>query len=174
MNIKPALHLFVFTTLIFLTGCSNSNSPKDENFTTNDKNFTVIATEKSFPTNFDEFSYKREETPHYDYLVQRATSEESLVNLIQLTDELPTIDLDKSEILLVSYYESGSCPTDIGNIDYVDTANLNITLKNSGSICTADATPRTNVILLDKKLSQNVTHATIFESKTTTKIPIVK
>lgn len=162
------------TTIILLTGCSYSNAQNDENLTVNDQNFTVIATEKSFPINFDEFSYKREETPHYEYLVQRAMSEESLVNLIQLTDELPAFDLDKSEILLISYYESGSCPTDIEKIDYDDTENLNITLKYSGSICTADATPRTNVILLDKELSRSVTHATINEGQTTTKIPIQK
>lgn len=173
MNIKTALYLLVFT-LILLTGCSNSNAQNDENFTVKDENFTVIATEKSFPTNFDELSYKREESPSYEYLVQRVTSEESLANLIQLTDELPTVYLDKSEILLVSYYESSSCPTNIENIDYYETANLNITLKNSGSICTADASPRTKVILLDKELSQNVTHATINEGKTTTKIPIQK
>ncbi|SDM35481.1 hypothetical protein SAMN05518871_10120 [Psychrobacillus sp. OK028] len=166
MNIRTALYVSGLT-LLLLTGCSNST-------TRNDVGFAVVASEKKLPTNFSELSYKREEAPSYEYLVQIANSKDALTDLIQLTYEMPNIDQEKEDFLLISYYESGSCSTVIENIEYDNTENLNIMLKNLVGFCTADAMPRTNIIILDKEVSQSLTHASIYESETTTKVPIQK
>lgn len=149
MKFRTGLYICGLTFLL-LTGCSNSNVQNDESF-------KVVATEKSFPSNFSELSYKREEVPYFEYLIQIVHSEDIITDLIQF-NEMPNVDHEKEDVLLISHYESGSCPTEIENIEYDNTANLNITLKYSGSICTADATPRTNIILLDKRKSVKALH----------------
>ncbi|MFJ7825448.1 hypothetical protein [Psychrobacillus sp. NPDC096623] len=176
MKIRTSLSILGLI-LLLLTSCSNPTTTQRDESTKvveTEKNFKVVATEESFPTNFDELSFKREETPHYQYLVQIVKSEDTLEELISLQNELPSADNEEEDILLISYEESGSCPQEIENIEYDNKGNLNLTLKNSGSICTSDASPRTNIIFLDKKISQSLTHATIHEGKTTTKVPIQK
>ena len=53
----------LFSFLILMAGCSNQ------------KIMNIISNEKKLPSNFEEIAIKREESPHYQYLMKVTTDQ---------------------------------------------------------------------------------------------------
>ena len=155
----------LFTLVLF--GCESSDSIKSGPI-------RILASEKVWPSNFDEIAFKREESPHYSYAVKTANNQsdfEKTWESFQLTRKKPQINFNTNEVLFLGVEESGSCPIELSTKD-CKLSEQKITLKLSGpdGPCTADATPRTLVIEIPK--SKDLKELTLLETGTETTIPI--
>ncbi|WP_433748284.1 hypothetical protein [Falsibacillus pallidus] len=164
--------LFCLTMLLsflFIFGCSNGLNK-------NHIPFKLIASEKTWPSNFRETAFERKETPYYWYLVKRIqnqTDYEKTWEHFAFKDKAPTIDFKKNDAIFIGVEESGSCPSKIEFIKKSpDNKTLTIPLTTKGGDCTADASPRSFVIQIDKKISNKVKSVTMEESRIKTEIPI--
>lgn len=168
-HLKSFLVLFILTVLLF--GCSH----KEQQSNTENKqlDFDILASEKTLPTNFYEISFKRETTPYFHYLVKKIVNQtnfDEAWNTFGFSGAGSSVDFNDKDVLFIGVEESGSCPYYIEKVEIsTDNKSIIIPLSKTDSPCTDDATPRTFVIAIDKKLSiENV----IIQNGTETLIPI--
>ena len=94
-------------------------------------------------------------------------------NYFRLKKAKPKIDFKKKTLYFLGLYESGSCPIHLEKIKVnSEQKKLNLALKSDNGVCTGDASPRTFVIKVDKKISKNVNKAIIEEHANKTLITI--
>lgn len=167
LNTNKISLLLLVSLLLILGGCSNN----PEN---NQQNFDVIASEKTLPANMHELAFEREETPRYEYLVRMAESQaefEDFWSLYGFEKQAPELEFKEKSVFFIGVYESGSCPSEIEKVE-LNADNTTITIAHPDGNCTADATPRTFVIQIDKEESKNIESLIIVEGGTETTVPL--
>jgi hypothetical protein len=161
--VKSLFPLVILLSLLF--GCSN-----DKNY------YNLIATEKTLPTNSSEIVFERKTSPSFQYFVRIATNQteyEETWYLYGFESKIPNVDLNEDEVFFIGVYESGSCPYKIKNIEMSsDNKTITVPLTEPKGVCTADATPRTFVLELDKEVSKGIENLVIVQSGVETSIPI--
>ncbi len=153
--------------LLILGGCSNDSK-------NNQQNFDLVASEKTLPANMREMAFEREETPRYHYLVRMAENQsgfEDFWSLYDFKNPAPELDFNEKNVFFIGAYESGSCPSNIEKVE-PNSDNISITIAHPDGNCTADATPRTFVIQIDKAEAKNITSFIIIEGGTETTVPL--
>ena len=154
--------------LIFLLfGCSNDG---EENV-----KFNVLASEKRLPANFDKIAYERFTVPSFKYLVKKAINQsefEENWDLFGLEQPFPDVDFNEDVVFFIGLRESGSCESEIKNLQFVSKENkLIIPISGPDGACTADASPKTFVIELEQELSYNINELIIVQSNVETTVP---
>lgn len=180
---KPLLALLVLVLLLF--GCRNDTNVitplKDDTKAQLDTEnnhiaFDTIASEKTLPAHFNDIAYKREHTPKFQFLVKKSVDEsefEQAWNLYEFQTHMPSVHFNEKDVMFIGVQESGSCPFKIKNIELSsDNNTMTISLSEPGEVCTADATPRTFVIQIDKEISKDVNNVVIIQSGVETNVPI--
>lgn len=157
---KPLLALFLFISLLF--GCTESpTDPVD---------FVLLTSEKTLPENFEEIAYK-EDTGR---VLLRKADEQSAFDeywrLFELDAPKPNVDFNEQVVFFIGIIESGSCALEIEHVGLnEENTKMEIPLtfeseelkKQKTVACTADATPRTFVIQLEKQITEKITHVLI-------------
>ncbi|MBT2644661.1 hypothetical protein J7I80_20805 [Bacillus sp. ISL-41] len=159
----------LFSSLLWLYGCSNDPI-------NNQQYYDMVANEKSLPENMHELAFKREETPHYQYLVRMADNQsdfEDFWMLYELIRQAPETHFKEKNVFFIGLHESGSCPSEIEKVE-PDSEIMKITIATPDGNCTDDATPRTFVIQIDKAESKNLESVIIVEGGTETTVPLEK
>lgn len=143
--------LIMFIFLLF--GCSNDGVENVK--------FNVLASEKTLPTNFHEISYHK-------YLVKKASNQsefEENWDLFDLEQAFPDVNFNENDVFFIGLYESGSCESEIKNLQFVSEENkLILPISGPGGACTVDASPKTFVIELKQDLSYYVNELIIVEN----------
>lgn len=166
LNTNKLSLLLLLTLLLILGGCSNDPG--------NQLNFDLVASEKTLPANMYELAFQREETPHYQYLVRMADNQsdfEDFWSLYGFEKQAPELDFNEKNVFFIGLHESGSCPSEIEKVK-PNADNTTITIAHPDGPCTADATPRTFVIQIDKEESKNIESLIIVEGGTETTVPL--
>ena len=167
--IKPFLALAVFLSPLFIFGRSTNTED-------NQINFSLIASEKSLPTDFDEIAFKRDTIPYFQYLVKKVVNQsefEETWNMYGFENKTPNVDFNEKDVIFIGVQESGSCPYKIKNIELSsDNKDITVPLSKPDGFCTSDATPRTFVIQVNKEVSRDLKNAVIVKSGVETTIPI--
>ena len=151
---KPLLALFMFISLLF--GCQSDS-----------EDFTMLASEKTLPNNFEEIAYKY----GTETILARKAADQAAFDknwrLYELEQEQPDVDFNEHDVFFIGVYESGSCASEITRVE-LNEDRTSMTLPISGpdgaKACTSNATPRTFVIQLEKKLIENVKDLVIEET----------
>lgn len=162
------LSLLLLASLLLILG-SCSNDPKN-----NQQNFDIVASEKNLPANMHELAFQREETPRYHYLVRMADNQsdfEDSWSLYGFEKQAPELEFKEKSVFFIGVYESGSCPSEIEKVE-LNADNTTITIAHPDGNCTADATPRTFVIQIDKDKSNNIESVILVEGGTETTVPL--
>ncbi|TQR19418.1 hypothetical protein [Psychrobacillus vulpis] len=136
-----------------------------------------MASEKNLPTNFNEIALERKEVPHFQYLVSRVYDQAQFKeawNYFGFNEQIPKVHFEEKVLLFIGLYESGSCPYELENINTtIESKEMTIFLSETGGDCTADATPRSFVIELDKESSNHIKNVVIVQSGVETTVPII-
>lgn len=161
---KKLVLLFVlFMPLSLVFGCSSD----DKN---NQFNFDLIASEKTLPIHFNEVAFEGQ------YLVTKAVNSSEFDegwNLFSFENKAPNVDFNEKVIYFIGLYESGSCPYKIRNVKQNDDGKaITVSLSEPNGACTADATPRTFVIQMDKEKAKHIDSVFIVQSGVETSVPI--
>lgn len=121
-----------------------------------------------------ELAFEREETLRSQYLVRMPDNQadfENFWSLYGFKKQAPELDFKEKSVFFIGVYESGSCPSEIEKVE-LNADNTTITIAHPDGNCTADATPRTFVIQIDKEESKNKKNLTIVEGGTETTVPL--
>ncbi|RLQ90064.1 hypothetical protein [Planomicrobium sp. Y74] len=160
---KSSLSSLLLMALL-LTGC-NSGANNTE---------SVIASEKTLPSNTDEIAFQRETTPRFHFMARRAVDQsqfEQTWDMYGFKGEKPNVDFEGKDILFIGVHESGTCALEVGNIEWFNDNTMQIPLTEPDCACTADATPRTFVIEVDKEKSSELENLVIVQSGIATTVP---
>lgn len=170
-NFKFIMPFVLLLSLLFLFSCS-----KEETEDKNHIKFNLIASEKTLPAHFNDLAYKRDASPSYQYLIRKAENPsefEETWNLFEFGSKKPDVDFNKKDIIFIGVHESGSCPLKLNKMELSsDNRTISVPLTKSNGNCTADETPRTFAIEIDKEMSSAIENIMMVESKTETKIPL--
>ncbi|WP_261131809.1 hypothetical protein [Bacillus sp. Marseille-Q3570] len=166
---KSTLFLVV---LLLSIGCSNSGPQSGQ--------YDLIASEKTLPSwdHIEIVPFEREEVPHYQYWVKKATTQgeyENLWDAFGFEKQMPYTNFEEKDVLFLGVHESGSCPYEIEKMELLsDDGAIKVQLIGPSDVeaCTDDATPRTFLIGLAKEKFKNVEDAIIVQGGTETKVPI--
>ena len=165
---KSLLTLALFMSLV-LFGCSN-----EPNTESNHKD--VIASEKTLPADFNEIAFVRETGPMFEYMVNKSVNSsefEETWDLYGFESKRPSVNFDEKDVFFIGVYESGSCPYKIQKIELSsDNKTMTVPLPAPEGNCTADGTPRTFVIQVDKETAEKIENVVIAESGYETRVPI--
>lgn len=165
---KTKSFLGVLTLLmVLLAGCSSDFGK-------------VIVSEKNEPSDINEIGSRPNESPNIKSLVYRVTNETQLKkawDYFNMEEKLPKVEFDRYDYYFVSISESGTCPFKLKDTRVNDyKKEINFYFKGKGGNCTADATPKTFVIEVDKTTAKGLESASIIyftgnsELRTTEKI----
>ena len=159
---KPLLALLVFISLLF--GCNENVVKTQFTITKVQVDFTMLASEKALPENFHEIAFEVEDTT--PILVKKAVDQTELEenwHLYELEQDMPDVDFNENVVFFIGVYESGSCPLEIQSVELnADHTTMTIPLSFPKELsgkdvaCTADASPKTFVIQLEKKLTEKL------------------
>lgn len=142
----------------------------------NNIDVTLIASEKKLPQNFDDVAFKRQTAPYYAYLVTKAENKnkyDRLWNDFELTSNNLSVNFSEKNVLFIGIRESSTCPYHLGDVKMnPEGTDLILNLLGPGGVCTADATPRTFVIEVNKEASKNIKDVIIVEGGIKTTVPI--
>ncbi|MBP2239632.1 putative lipoprotein NlpE involved in copper resistance [Cytobacillus eiseniae] len=163
-----------------LIGCNNDANDKNSFSKMNPKNkqleYNIIASEKTLPTSFHQIAFERKTSPFFQYLVRKIVHHKEFVetwNLFGFENKVVNVDFKESDAFFIGIQESGSCPYNIGNIELnSDDKTMTVTLTEQDGACTADATPRTFVIQMEKEEVRDIENVTIIQSDMETSIPL--
>ncbi len=147
-SLLAALTLLV----IILTGCSNNLGK-------------VIASEKTVPLDIREIGNRSEESPNITSLVYRVTNETQLEyvwSYFSMEKVDTSLEFESNDYYFVSVFESSSCPMKLKRTTVNESKKeLVFYLQHDDGNCTADATPKTFVIEVDKTIAKDPEHASI-------------
>lgn len=138
---------------------------------------SVIFTEKTVPSDFEEAGFKREETPYSTYLVKQVTGQEEFNELwdyFRFENVAPEIDFKENNVVFLSLTESGSCPHELDGEDVrvaPDKETLEIQITRPKDMCSDDRTARTFVIGVSKEVN-SIKNVEISESNIQTIVPM--
>lgn len=164
MKISRVIFVLVLFLSFLLTGCSSGANNAE----------SVIASEKTLPSDFYESAFERETTPQFQFMARRAVDQsqfEQSWDLYGFEGEMPNVDFEGKDVLFIGVHESGTCALEVGNIEWFNDIVMQIPLIEPDSACTADATPRTFVIEIDKEKSSELENLVIVQSGITTTVP---
>jgi hypothetical protein len=160
---KRVRSLALFLTLSFVFGCQNNTH-------SNHINFDLIASEKRLPKKFNTIVFKGQ------YLVKKAVHQsefEKIWNLYAFENKAPNINFIENDVYFIGVLESGSCPLKIKAIDQKSNNKvITVMLSKRNGACTADATPRTIVIQVDKVKSQDIENIVIVQNGAETSVSL--
>ena len=149
--------LALFVLILLLVGCNKNVVTTQGSPPLEQVKFDLLTTEKTLPNNFEKIAYQ---DGYQTFLVRKTMDQAGLEQtwrLFGLQEEKPKVDFDKNIVFFIGVHESGSCPLEIKRVDLnPEHTSMTIPLTASATICTADATPRTFVIQLEKNLTENI------------------
>lgn len=160
---KVIFVLFLFLSLL-LTACGNGANNAE----------SVIAGEKALPSDFDEMAFQRETSPRFQYMAKRAVDQsqfEQTWDLYGFEGEMPSVDFEGKDVLFIGVHESGTCALEVGDIEWFNDNTMQVPVIEPDQACTADATPRTFVIEVDKEKSSELENLVIVQSGISTTVP---
>lgn len=160
---KVIFILFLFLSLL-LTACGNGPNNAE----------SVIASEKTLPSDFDEMAFQRETSPRFQFMARRAVDQsqfEQTWDMYGFEGEMPNVDFDGKDVLFTGVHESGTCALEVGDIEWFNDIVMQVPLIEPDRACTADATPRTFVIEIDKEKSSELENLVIVQSGISTTVP---
>lgn len=162
---KLVLLFLLFLPLSLIFGCSSD----DKN---NQINFDMIASEKTLPIPFNEVAFEGQ------YMVTKAVNSAEFDEgwkLYAFENKSPNVDFNEKVIYFIGLYESGSCPYKLRNVKQnADGKAITVSLSEPNGACTADATPRTFVIQMDKEKSKLIDSVIIIQSSVETSVQLKK
>ncbi|HSJ38146.1 MAG TPA: hypothetical protein VK945_08010 [Planococcus sp. (in: firmicutes)] len=165
MRISKIIFSLILFLSFLLTGCSSGTNNAE----------SVIASEKTLPSDFYEIAFQRETVPLFQYMIRRAVDQsqyEQTWDLYGFEGEMPSVDFDGKDVFFIGVQESGSCPYELKSIEWsADNSTMTFPLSEPGGDCTSDATPRTFVIQIDKEISKVIENVVIVESGIETNVP---
>lgn len=137
---------------VFVYGCSKGAE-------SNQVDFDLIASEKTLPSeSYFDFGESK---------IERSSSKSEFGDtwaMYGLEDKIPDVNFDDKSVYFIGVYESGSCPYTIEKIiTSKDKESLIVSFSSPDGACTADANPRTFVIQIDKKTSEEIDNVKIEE-----------
>lgn len=147
--------LILLLMVILAAGCSHTEKTKEPQEPAADEvAFKMLASEKVLPDHFSEIGYTREESPFLTYMVVHADDPVGFAKnweLFNLEGTLPEVTFDEHTVLFIGAAESGSCPMKLEKIERsLDRKTVSAVLRSEDGNCTADGTPRTYVVELDR------------------------
>jgi hypothetical protein len=169
MPFKKLLLTLGFLSLLLVFGCSNNAEDRQVNY-------DLIASEKTVPADFDKMAFKRDTSPYFQYLVKKIDNQlefEETWNLYRFEKKVPRIDFSEKNIMFIGLKESGSCPYKIKKLELSSNKKaITLTLSKLDGACTADATPRTFVLEVNRKVFRDLKNVVIVVSGSESTIPI--
>lgn len=170
--------LFILVFLLTLTGCSSENNEvvNKQDVQIESDQIKIVASEKSWPDAFHEISFRRKESPHFNYFVKMADNQGSFEDeweLFNMSKEMPKVDFETKRVIFLGFSESGSCPYHTEKINLkLDKEDMTVQLLEHNVPCTMDETPRTIIIEVSKESSKDLQTVTVEESNIKTSIQI--
>ncbi len=154
--------LIVLTICLLLFGCNSSANQAG----------VVVASENTLPANFDEIAYEKEAFHYYVRKAENDLQFEDLWHLYGFAQQKPDIDFNETDIFFIGIQESSSCPYKVENIeDNFNEDQLIISISEPEGACTADASPRTFVLQVDKAISKEVKRLIINQNGVDREVP---
>ena len=151
MNIRNIL--LVAFLIAFLTGCSSDLGK-------------VIASVNAAPSDIHELGIISTPSTPITSLVYRVSNKEELTEAWQhfsIKKDPPKTEFDRYDYYFVNIRESSTCPFKLKNVTVNDTnKEINFYFHNQSiGSCTADATPKTVVVEVDKSYANGLENAAI-------------
>ncbi|MFO1444815.1 hypothetical protein KDN24_16740 [Bacillus sp. Bva_UNVM-123] len=163
------LMLIVFSSwLLFVSGCESKEGL--------DINSSLIASEKSLPISFDQIS-TIDKKSNSKFIVIRVKDNEDYQEIwdtFQFEQDLKEVDLGKKDVIFLGLYESSSCPYSIKEINTVEKSKMKIIFSDIEGKCTADESPRSFVMVIDKTSSNNIQEVLLVQGKQEIALPIIE
>ncbi len=164
MKISKVIFYLVLFLSFLLTGCSSGANDAE----------SVIASEKTQPSDFNELAYTRETVPHFQFMAKRALDQsqfEQTWDLFGFEGEMPNVDFDEKDVFFMGVHESSTCAVELGKIEWITDDTMKVPVIEPNGTCTADATPRTFVIQIDKEKSSELENLVIVQGGIETTVP---
>lgn len=164
MKFYKSFLISLLLMLLVLGGCSTGANNTE----------SVIASEKTLPSEFYEGAFERETAPLFQFMAKRAVDQsqfEQNWDMYGFEGEMPAMDFDGKDVFFIGVYESGTCALEVGDIEWFNDIVMQVPLIEPDRACTADATPRTFVIEIDKEKSSELEDLVIVQSGISTTVP---
>ncbi|WP_372869489.1 hypothetical protein [Planomicrobium okeanokoites] len=164
MRISKVIFALVLFLALLLTGC-NSGASNTE---------SVIASEKTLPSEFYEGAFEREAAPLFQFMAKRVVDQsqfEQTWDMYGFEGEMATVDFGRKDVFFIGVHESGTCALEVGDIEWFDDIVMQVPLIEPDQPCTSDATPRTFVIEVNKEKSSELENLVIVQSGISTTVP---
>ncbi|WP_282019419.1 hypothetical protein [Planomicrobium okeanokoites] len=164
MKVCKSFLISLLLMLLVLGGCSTGASNTE----------SVIASEKTLPSEFYEGAFEREAAPLFQFMARRAVDQsqfEQTWDMYGFKGEKPDVDFDGKDVLFIGVHESGTCALEVGDIEWFNDIVMQVPLIEPDQPCTADATPRTFVIEVNKEKSSGLENLVIVQSGISTTVP---
>ncbi|MDQ0112137.1 hypothetical protein [Paenibacillus harenae] len=186
-KVRTTSMVILIMTAMIMAGCASNNTNKNETIVQTDEPkravegtsiaTRLVASEKVLPADFNEASFRREIVPHYEYMATKATDEAQYMkawSYYGFKQQQPEVNVEQNDAYFIGVHESGTCPYELGEVSVRSEGTaLVVMLAGQTGYCTADATPRTYVIELNKQQSKAIREVVIIESETETVVPLV-
>lgn len=160
------MFIVLLSLLLFVSGCESKEGL--------DINSSLMATDKTLPTSFDQMS-TIDKKSNSKFLVMRVKNNEDYQEMwdtFQIKKDLMEIDLEKKDVIFLGLYESSSCPYSIKELTTSEKSKMIIVFSDMEANCTADESPRSFVIAIDKTFSNNIAEVALVQGKQEIVLPI--
>lgn len=165
---KKSLILMMTCLALIVAGCTSKEKEQQSSESAN-----LVASEKTLPSGFESIAGVQEPKNYVAVLVTNQEDYEAMWQQFQLDGELPKVDLKENDLLFIGMFESSSCPYEIDTMDAEPgTKELTINFSPLADACTADLSPRSFVIAVQKEVSSQLDTLLLVSQGVQTKVPI--
>ncbi|WP_025784327.1 hypothetical protein [Sporosarcina sp. D27] len=165
---KKSLILIMVCVALIVAGCSSKEKEKQSPESAN-----LVASEKTLPSGFESIAEAHDPKNHFAVLVTNQEDYEAMWQQFQLDGEIPEVDLMENDLFFIGMFESSSCPYEIDSMDAEPvTKELSINFSPLADACTADLSPRSFVIAVQKEISSQLDTLLLVSQGKQTKVPI--
>lgn len=154
--------------LLFVSGCVSKEGL--------DINASLIASEKTLPISFDQMSTSDKKS-NSKFIIMRVKNKkdyQEIWDTFQFKQDLKEVELDKKDVIFLGLYESSSCPYTIKEINTAEKSKMTIIFSDNEGNCTADESPRSFVMAIDKASSKNIAEVLLVQGKQEIALPIIE
>ena len=138
--------------------------------------YDMIGNEKTVPANFDVISTAVQASSELQYAIRKADHQiafEQAWEMYGFQKEQPDIDFSGNAVFFIGFYESGSCPEEIGTIKWNSgDESMDISMSVIEGACTSDASPRAFAIEIGRPAAEEIDSIIVIRGGEETKIPI--
>lgn len=165
---KQTLVLIMTCLALIVAGCTSKEKEQQSTESSN-----LVASEKTLPNGFENIAEVQDPKNHFAVLITNQEDYEAMWQQFQLDGEIPEVDLKENDLLFIGMFESSSCPYEIDTMDAEPgTKELTINFSPLADACTADLSPRSFVIAVQKEVSSQLDTLLLVSQGVQTKVPI--